>query len=70
MADVQLKIKIIEFKINDDETICNIYHESSEPDNVLWGDGWKTKVFPSSISVQDFLIQETSNYLTWNNGRK
>lgn len=69
MANVQTEIRLIEFVINKDETICNLFYTSSEPDNPFWGGGWKNKSFASGVSIVDFINLEAANYLDWNNGK-
>lgn len=69
MADVHTEIRLIEFVINPDETICNLFYTSSEPDNPVWGGGWKHKQFSAEIPVADFCNAEVPNYLYWDSGK-
>jgi len=75
MANVQTKIKIVEFVIEDEQTHCNILYESSEPGALHWGGGWKTKTFPASVSAADVLTDNANkygfvDYILWSSGRK
>lgn len=70
MANAQTEIRLIEFVINEEETTCNLFYTSSEPDNPFWGGGWKNKAFNKGVSIVDFINLEVSNFLDWDNGKK
>jgi hypothetical protein len=70
MANVQTAIKRLEFIINEEETICNLYYTSSQPENIFWGGGWQNKSFKKGISVIDFIKDEVPNHLNWDKGMK
>lgn len=70
MANAQLEIRLIEFVVNPEETICNLFYTSSEPDNPFWGGGWKNKTFPKSTSIVAFILKEVDDFLQWDNGKK
>jgi len=69
MANCLTSIRLIEFVINEDETICNLFYTSTEPDNPFWGGGWMNKSFTPDISIVDFINSEATDYLQWNNGK-
>lgn len=70
MANVQTEIKIVEFVIADELTHCNIFYSSSEPGNIAWGGGWKTKTYPASKSIRDIInSDDIADYILWNSGR-
>jgi len=69
MANAQVEVKLIEFVINPEETICNLFYTSNEP-GTPWGGGWKNKSFPKEKNIADFINEEVGNYLDWNNGKQ
>lgn len=70
MADCQTEVRLIEFVINKDETICNLFYTSSEPENPIWGGGWMNKSFSPGVSIVDFINAEIPNYIEWNKGKQ
>ena len=70
MANVNTYIRKAEFIFKEDITICNL-HIEFVPDE--WpagmGTGWRTKSFPASQNVVDFINTEVPNYLDWPFGR-
>lgn len=70
MANVQTEITRLEFIINEEETVCNLYYTSSEPENIYWGGGWRNKSFKKGVSVVDFINEEVPNFLDWDKGLK
>lgn len=70
MANVVTEIKLIEFVINDDETICNLFYTSSEPSNPFWGGGWKNTSFNKKTSIVDFINSKLDDYLHWPKGKQ
>jgi hypothetical protein len=69
MATAHTAIRKLEFLIKDELTICNLFYESDEP-GTPWGGGWKTKTFPPSINVVEFINKEVPDYLYWPDGRE
>lgn len=69
MANTQTAVERIEFIIQPELTICNIFYSSSEPGNPFWGGGWKTKTFPASKTCIDILKEDVGDYIIWNDGR-
>lgn len=69
MANAQTEVKLIEFVINQEETICNLFYTSSEP-GTPWGGGWKNKEFAKTKSIVDFITDELVSYLDWDNGKR
>lgn len=69
MATAHTRIKRVEFIIEDELTICNIFYESNEP-GTPWGGGWKTKTFAKSVTAVDILNKDAKDYLLWSNGRE
>jgi len=69
MANAHTYVRKIEFLIQDELTICNLFYTSDEP-GTPWGGGWKTKTFAPSIPVADFINKEVPNYLDWSDGRE
>lgn len=70
MANCKVTIRLIEFVINEEETICNLFYTSSEPDNPFWGGGWKNKTFSKNINIVEFISEEIDGYIYWDNGKK
>ena len=70
MANCKTEIKRIEFIIEPELTHCNIYMTSDEPTNPFWGNGWRTKTFPTSKSAIDIMKDDVSDYLKWKHGRE
>jgi hypothetical protein len=70
MSNCQTTIRLIEFVINEDETICNLFYTSTEPGNPFWGGGWMNKYFSSESNIVDFINCEIGNYLEWNKGKQ
>lgn len=68
MANAKLTIKIIEFFIEEDLTICNLYYVSNEA-SPIWGGGWKTKTFGKDRNVAEFIQDDVSDFIEWENGR-
>jgi hypothetical protein len=69
MANAKTRIRKVNFEIKDDITICDLFYEGDEP-GTPWGGGWKTKSFPPSVSIIDFIKDEAANYLLWPDGRE
>lgn len=69
MANALTKIERIEFIIQDEITICNLYYSSTEP-GTPWGGGWKTKSFGKSKTIVDFLNENVAEFLLWPDGRE
>ena len=67
--NTQVTVRRIEFFIEDEITHCNLFYTSTEPGNPAWGGGYKTKSFPASKSIVDFINEEVPDYLLWPNGR-
>lgn len=70
MANTQTIIKRVEFVIEDEVTHCNVLYSSDEPENPIWGGGWKTKTFPASQNVVSILSNDLIDYVSWDNGRE
>lgn len=70
MANAQTEVRLLEFVINPEETICNLFYTSSEPDNPFWGGGWKNKSFSKTKNIVEFMNEEIANYIDWDNGKK
>lgn len=68
MATAHTYIERIEFIIEPEITICNIFYSSDEP-GTPWGGGWKTKSFPGSKPIVDFITEECPDYIMWADGR-
>jgi hypothetical protein len=68
--NAQTTVRLIEFVINEDETICNLFYTSSEPDNPFWGGGWMNKSFHPKRSIVEFINSDVPNYLEWDKGKK
>jgi len=69
MATAHTSIERIEFIIKRELTVCNLFYSGDEP-GTPWGGGWKTKTFPKSQPIVDFLNKEASNYLLWPDGKE
>lgn len=72
--NAQVSIARIEFIIQPELTICNLFYVSNEP-GTPWGGGWKTKTFPKETSAIDIMqkevwVSEDNNYLMWSDGRE
>lgn len=70
MPNAQISVRLIEFVINDEETICNLFYTSSEPDNPHWGGGWKNTSFHKEVTIIDFMATVLEGFLAWDNGKK
>lgn len=69
MANTLTTIERIEFILESELTVCNIFYSSNEPGNPFWGGGWKTKTFPKTKSAVDIMNEDASDYIVWNDGR-
>ena len=71
MSNTSITTKRIYFDIEDNHTICSIMITSDEPENPYWGDGWKHKKFPVTMSVIDIMREAFNDmdYLSWDRGR-
>lgn len=69
MANAHTAIERIEFIIQKELTICNVFYSSDEP-GTPWGGGWKTKTFPKSKTVIDIIVKSVPNYIIWAEGRE
>lgn len=71
MANVDTYIRRAEFIFKEEITICNMFIEFIPDEMPLGaGTGWRTKTFPASIPVVDFINTEIDNYLEWPFGRE
>jgi hypothetical protein len=70
MANTKTAIIKVEFLFEPEITHCNIFYKSDEPGNPFWGGGWKTKSFPKSKSAIDILVEESADYIMWNDGKE
>ncbi len=69
MATAYTTIERIEFILQPELTICNLFYSSTEQ-GTAWGGGWKTKTFPKSKSAVDIMNENVVDYLQWNDGRE
>ena len=69
MATAYTTIERVEFILQSELTICNLFYSSTEP-GTPWGGGWKTKTFPKSKSAVDILNENVKDYLDWRDGRE
>lgn len=70
MANVGTYIRRAEFIFKEGITICNLFIEfvPNEAPGIM-GTGWRTKSFPASQNVVDFINTEIDKYLEWPLGR-
>lgn len=69
MATAYTTIERVEFILQSELTICNLFYSSNEP-GTPWGGRWKTKTFPKSKSAVDILNENVKDYLEWSDGRE
>lgn len=69
MANAITEVRLMEFVINEEETICNLFYTSSEPSNPFLGGGWKHKSFPKKVSIVEFINDNVADYLDWDGGK-
>ena len=69
MANANTTIERVEFILQKELTICNVFYSSDEPGNPFWGGGWKTKTFHKSKTAVDILNESVGDYILWNYGR-
>jgi hypothetical protein len=69
MSTAYTKIEKLEFIIQDELTVCNLFYTSTEP-GTPWGGGWKTKTFPKTKKVIDILKEDIYSFILWSDGRE
>ena len=69
MANAKTWVRRVYFEIKDDISICDLFYEGDEP-GTPWGGGWKTKSFPATQHIADFIEREIADFLLWPDGRQ
>lgn len=69
MANAITEVREVQFIIEPDFTICNLFYTSTEP-GTPWGGGWVNKQFPKTVNAVEILQNEVPHYIDWDTGRK